>query len=143
MEGKDVLDVGTGPFCLLSRLALLNGAGSADAVEESGEAVEHALRIISAESRGKECEGLREMGVSLQLAFPEMAVEEPEGPSELQLRLQKRPEEEGKRRLRLFRGLSSDVALEKRRYDLVVHEILGHVASSEGAALAILDLCRC
>jgi hypothetical protein len=41
--------------------------------------------------------------------------------------------------LALVQGFSKDVHL-TGEYDLVIHEILGHVASSEGAAAAILDL---
>jgi hypothetical protein len=43
------------------------------------------------------------------------------------------------REMRLFHGFSSAVKLEGT-YNLVVHEILGHIASSEGVVAAILDL---
>jgi len=43
------------------------------------------------------------------------------------------------RQLRLFEGFSSDVHLSVG-YSLVVHEILGHIASSEGVVKVILDL---
>jgi len=41
--------------------------------------------------------------------------------------------------MRLFEGFSADVHLPKG-YNLIVHEILGHIASSEGVVRVLLDL---
>ena len=45
----------------------------------------------------------------------------------------------GRREVQLFQGLSSRVAL-PGAIDLIVHEILGHIASSEGVVLALREL---
>lgn len=44
--GKRVLDVGTGPFALLSCIALRAGAVSIDAIESNGKAVRHAIEMF-------------------------------------------------------------------------------------------------
>jgi len=45
----------------------------------------------------------------------------------------------GPSKLQIHKGFSSDVAL-TGKFDVLVHEILGHVASAEGVALTIADL---
>ena len=44
--GKEVLDIGTGPFCLLARLALGAGARSVTAVEHAENAVATAIEYL-------------------------------------------------------------------------------------------------
>lgn len=145
VAGRRVLDVGGGAFCLLSRLALRAGACSVDCVEQSKESVEHAIGIFKSEERGMECEGLQSIDASILEKFSDVSCDDRrDSPKENpQLRLSLRDVGQSiERELQLFQGLSSDVPL-GGGYNLVVHEILGHIASAEGVGAAILDLsCR-
>jgi len=138
---RKVLDVGGGAFCLLSRLALRANAGSVDCVEQNRGAVQHAIGVFKSEARGVECEGLREVGAGLVDSFSHVDCEDqPERPGNPQLSLSLRAGQHPcERELQLFQGLSSDVHL-SGGYSLVVQEILGHIASSEGVVGAILNL---
>ena len=157
-NGRRVLDVGTGPFCLLSRLALIAGAGSVDCVEHNGWAVEHAIDELWDEQRGYESREMWRASAGLLRYDISLRVHERSGASVALPRATLRltapvaaaapvavaevvgsATPERSRELRLFHGFSSAVKLEGT-YGLVVHEILGHIASSEGVVAAILDL---
>merc|ERR1711971_1066449 len=71
--GRQVLDVGGGAFCLLSRLALRAGACSVDCVEQSKTAVEHAIGIFKYEESGIECKGLRGINASILDKFSKVS----------------------------------------------------------------------
>eukprot|EP00746_Dinoflagellata_sp_MGD_P154957 gnl/MRDRNA2_/MRDRNA2_85131_c1_seq6.p1 gnl/MRDRNA2_/MRDRNA2_85131_c1~~gnl/MRDRNA2_/MRDRNA2_85131_c1_seq6.p1 ORF type:complete len:518 (+),score=85.28 gnl/MRDRNA2_/MRDRNA2_85131_c1_seq6:1-1554(+) len=139
--GRHVLDVGSGSFCLLSRLAIHAGAKSVDTVEQNGSAVEHAIDLFFRETCGREQKALRLVGASLvghDLCAKQHRHQE--GMLRLSLSYNKTSESESQS-LRLFEGFSTQVPL-AGAYNLVVHEILGHIASSEGAVDVILDLQR-
>eukprot|EP00931_Biecheleriopsis_adriatica_P107493 TRINITY_DN81837_c0_g1_i1.p1 TRINITY_DN81837_c0_g1~~TRINITY_DN81837_c0_g1_i1.p1 ORF type:complete len:452 (+),score=45.76 TRINITY_DN81837_c0_g1_i1:184-1356(+) len=139
--GRHVLDVGCGPFCLLSRLALLAGASTVDCVEENRRAVQHAIDLIKDEADGQMNINLSRIGASFmgyELSGRERTDSEWKGTPSLDLDVQ--VIRNGiHRKLQLFQGFSSDAPL-PGGYNLVVHEILGHVASSEGVVNAIRDL---
>jgi len=138
-QGLRVLDVGTGPFCLLSRQALLAGAVSVHCVEQSEKAVNHAIELFLDEVDGKECEEMCQIGASLT-SHASLRVHahrfQPGMPS---LSLTCKSHGSYQKSLQLFQGFSSDVPL-PGGYELVVHEILGHIASSEGAVDVLINL---
>lgn len=144
--GRRVLDVGAGAFCLLSRLALRAGASSVDCVEQSEASVEHAICIFKSEEKGIECEGLQGIGASVLEKFSDLSCNDgrdsPQKSRQLQLSL-RASGQSSERGLQLFQGLSSDVDVPLGGgYNLVVHEILGHIAGAEGVGAAISDLCH-
>eukprot|EP00746_Dinoflagellata_sp_MGD_P069888 gnl/MRDRNA2_/MRDRNA2_28594_c0_seq1.p1 gnl/MRDRNA2_/MRDRNA2_28594_c0~~gnl/MRDRNA2_/MRDRNA2_28594_c0_seq1.p1 ORF type:complete len:484 (-),score=56.58 gnl/MRDRNA2_/MRDRNA2_28594_c0_seq1:365-1816(-) len=143
-SGLRVLDVGAGPFCLLSRLALWAGAASVDCVEQSEEAVRKAIKLFLDEVESKECVEMCRTGTSFaSLASLRVYVhcyEDMPSSSVPSLSLTCRTHDSyQKSSLRLFQGFSSDVPL-PGGYDVVVHEILGHIASSEGVVDVIMNL---
>lgn len=227
-RGRQVLDVGSGPFCYLGRLALNAGAASVHAVEANEASAESAISMFQTEldeasdhaapkahephtAEGSDFEDyadrvrsmyyLRQSGAALKpsqiqsvvtecrqyardvrascshdeqlklldnsarpttgsvlavcpLALHPVAEEEKkaEHPTSnggsLRCRVSLRPDPVDCQQLRfqrhvatleVYQGLSTKLAL-PGQYDLVVHEILGHVASSEGVATAIADL---
>lgn len=142
-SARRVLDVGSGPFCLLSRLALRAGASSVDCVEQNQWAVEHAIDMFKAEAAQQENDvmcGIKASLVGYDLYGCEHA--EWEGKSRLSLFVGAPELLEGFpkfQKLQLFEGYSSEAPLQGG-YDLVVHEILGHIASSEGVVEALNNL---
>jgi len=136
-NGRHVLDLGCGPFCLLSRFALQAGALSVACVEQNPRAVKHAINIFKGEAEYEPCKGLNSIGASLHDYDLVVHTQREGGPSvSVSVSAEKKPY---RRTLHLFEGFSADVSLHGM-YDLVVHEILGHIASSEGVAHAITDL---
>jgi len=138
-KGLRVLDVGAGPFCLLSRQALLAGAASVDCVEQNEKAVTHAIELFLDEVDDRESEEMCLIGASLT-SHASLRVHahrfQPGMPS---LSLTCKLRDSYQRSLQLFQGFSSEVPL-PGGYDLVVHEILGHIASSEGAVDVLMNL---
>ena len=146
VAGKRVLDIGAGPFCLLSRLALQAGAWHVDAVEHSGPAAAAATALFAEECAGGSATGTRSAALTAVLdhglGLPVAAVANAVtvggvggggdgGGCTVAV--------ETGQTLALQCDLSTEAAL-TGCYDVVVHEILGHVASSEGVAAAIDDL---
>lgn len=136
---QKVLDVGCGPFCLLSRLALQAGARTVDSVEQSQQAVNYAITTFKDEASGVESDGLLKIGASL-VQYNLSGREHGDGNSALRLSVFLRSREPPfDSRLRLFQGFSSEAPL-PGGYSLVVHEILGHIASSEGVVGVLSNL---
>ena len=162
-RGRRCLDVGTGPFLLLARLCERAGASFVSCVEDSPSAVRLAIELLKREqlavhpeSRWAVDEDLdeecrqhlstirRTCGAllplrTLQLRSPH-APASPPLPAAL-ASTRGVAEERDATVLALYSGLSSVTAL-PGGIDLVVHEILGHVASSEGVVRAMREL-RC
>eukprot|EP00435_Cladocopium_sp_Y103_P002790 s4576_g1.t1 len=160
-----VLDVGSGAFCFLSRMALAAGAKEVHAVEVNHAAWNHATQLFQAEVRlsssgaGEFCSNLEEFDQdiqeSLQLVgrFPligreaqakELAVNASETTYGVTLSLGKQSDRsEVKRESKLLtQCASSSLATLAGPYQLVIHEVLGHIASSEGVAETIDGLVR-
>ena len=140
-RGGRALDVGSGPFCLLARLALAAGADEAVAVEASGRAVAEARRYCDDEAAGgralaRELEktAAARWGRDAAAAAPPRVTRVDATASGFVAALGR-----GKT-LEVVGGPSGDAAFAGRPFDVVVHEILGHVASAEGACRAIHDL---
>eukprot|EP00928_Gymnodinium_smaydae_P010321 TRINITY_DN13882_c0_g1_i3.p1 TRINITY_DN13882_c0_g1~~TRINITY_DN13882_c0_g1_i3.p1 ORF type:complete len:555 (+),score=141.25 TRINITY_DN13882_c0_g1_i3:687-2351(+) len=134
--GRSVLDIGTGPFCLLARLCLQAGAASAEAFEANPKSVDLAV----ARFRG-------EMEVPSWMALDGVSEVSDRGDSstgEPRLRVQLAGANGASaREFRVFQGMSDDTALQvSGGYTLLVHEILGDFAGTEGAAAVIADIHR-
>jgi len=193
--GLNVLDVGTGPFCLLSRLALGAGAKSVTAIEHAENAISSAIDFFRDEWRFTnrellaDYEGLRhtagaqwgrtDTGAQLALCSIKIgAAQQEEEADTARFRSQKEREYRRSkdtartdqtvhantmrafielkaddcadwRSLQLWQGMSFEVSpvlakelasADRRQFTMVVHEILGHIASAEGAVKAIQDL---
>ena len=174
--GKRVLDVGSGAFCLLGRLALKAGAALVHSVEQSPASVAYARKLFEMEMARVELpplQWLRRTPAALcpdrvQLLFPESPVRrweihvedaiagdrivheaelrdhEPESGylgscrGTVLLWPEADAEEEFPTSLELHEGLCADISL-PGEYDLVVHEVLGYMASSEGVVPTIRD----
>ncbi|CAE7691229.1 unnamed protein product, partial [Symbiodinium necroappetens] len=160
-KGKSVLDVGTGAFCLLARMALCSGASHVDAVEVNAKAVNHAAMLLRREVTMRNqsqnlTEGLQldeELSTSFPdippLAEPDASVKSLEAETTRQLDgaptepcytvLVRSPSVSS--RLRLYSGSLQSLHLQGP-YNLIVHELLGHIASSEGVAETLQTLRR-
>lgn len=202
--GRKAVDIGAGPYCLLSRLALNAGALAVDSIEQNGEFVAHALDTFGIESRGdhiapaigvlrsaagavvlstmfdvsldeivpvqdgvKEGHGLPRCRVTLTFKTgAHAAADNSPGSSDesddfsdgVTGALQGSSSDgeylddeeladamvseadDAVRWLRLHHGYSTACSSLAGPYELVVHEILGHVASAEGVVGAISDL---
>jgi len=165
-KGKRVLDVGSGPFLLLSRLAVHAGAAFVASVEDSATSVQMAVDLCQLEHQ-QQCSGSGADCVSTELLdalklLDGLSVRLPIHVWQLHRPTHRQPvldlhgcpcplatlvttstplSEEGDRaaELQIFHGLSSEVTL-PRTLDLIVHEVIGHVMSAEGAVLAIHEL---
>ena len=163
-RGRRCLDVGTGPFLLLARLCERAGASFVAAVEDSPAAVRLAIELLKREqlvahpeSRWAVDEDLdeeccqhlstikRTCGALLPLRTLQLQPPShpPAPPSPLlpTVLASTRGAAEGTDAtvLALYSGLSSATAL-PGGIELLVHEILGHVASSEGVVRAVREL---
>ncbi|CAE8630778.1 unnamed protein product [Polarella glacialis] len=192
-RGKTVLDVGSGAFCLLGRIALKAGALRVDTVESSVMAVVHAVDMFQLEISGQGAlfelvlndeeeaafkwlrylQSLETAGGAFDAYRMKLSIKQKMFPTRFggknvkegeddsdgwQLEalsktkvaardacctLQLFPEiglaEQPESFLQVYHGLSNEVDL-PGPYDVVVHEILGHVASCEGVSLTIADL---
>ena len=166
-RGRRCLDVGTGPFLLLARLCERAGASFVACVEDSPSAVRLAIELLKREqleahpeSRWEVDEDLdeecrqhlstirRTCGAllplrTLQLRRPQPPSHPPAPPSPLLPTVLASTRgvavETDATVLALYTGLSSRTAL-PGGIDLLVHEILGHVASSEGVVRAVREL---
>ena len=165
-----VLDVGSGAFCFLSRMALAAGAKEVHAVEVNHAAWSHATQLFQAEVRlsrssssssssaGEFYSNLeafdQDFQESLRMVsrFPligreaqakELTAHGSETTYALTLSLGKSERSEVRREIKLLThcGHSSSLAMEGP-YQLVIHEVLGHIASSEGVAETIDGLVR-
>ena len=156
-QGRTVLDVGTGAFCLLARMALAAGASQVDAVEVNPKAVAHAARLLHYEVARKSPTPAQDLHADEELAttaqlLPDLpSLGDPEahlsddapGFSREPPRASQGPHipcytlsvkrGSGASRLCLYSGSLESVRL-SGPYHLVVHELLGHIASSEGVA---------
>jgi len=133
--GRRVLDIGTGPYCLLACLCLGAGADSVDAVEGSERSVEMSLAGFQGT--------LSKAGVpSFPKAAPLDVVEVcTENGSSGGLRATVRCRGDPPQKLSVFQGMSSDKALALRGgYTMIVHEILGDFAGTENAAAVLADI---
>lgn len=163
--GRRVLDVGAGPFLLLGRLSQRSGASFVACVEHSRKSITLALEMLKREvneqlaSTGhgcwsvdedldEECEQhlrlLGQLGVRLslgQLRCPDVsacvAVAHTAG-ADVD-KGNEGPAADSGVVVALYHGISSSVAL-PGNIELVVHEILGHIASAEGVVKAIREL---
>lgn len=159
VKGKRVLDLGCGAFCLLARLALKAGAKNVDAVEHSEIAFLHAVALFQKEhldksnSRAGPAED-RDVDEAEAMLLHSMDCVDQSGASLRRRRIHVSMASEScdkqtvhmwsasdpkSSRLQLYSGLASEVAL-PGPYEVLVHEVLGHIASAEGAALAVADL---
>ena len=159
-KGKRVLDVGTGAFCLLARMALAAGAARVDAVEINEWVCGHAEKLLRREATMKNQEN--EEGLQLDADLSLTAKLLPEVPPLAQPGAQVcedtsgvSPDNSGKpcctisvirgnlpsSRLCLYSGSLQKSPL-SGPYELVVHELLGHVASSEGVVETLKTLQR-
>ncbi len=162
-----VLDVGSGAFCFLSRMALAAGASEVHAVEVNRLAWQHALQILKAEAdvyQGKpsklskpsggsrylkDCEDEIQDIKSLQSWFPMIGIECCDIHIE-DFTLESKPScrvslshlGERRKSILLTQHASSSSATFQGPYQLVIHELLGHIASSEGVAETIDDLLK-
>ena len=175
--GRRVLDVGSGAFCLLGRLALKAGAVLVHCVEQNFASVLYARELFKMEMAKMELPPLlwlRRTPAELcpdqmQLIFPssqasqsrrfQIHVEDQEARErsvhEVEWRdptlrqslgshcgtvlLWPDDADEFPASLELHQGLCEEIPL-PGEYDLVVHEILGYMASSEGVVPTIRDL---
>eukprot|EP00930_Biecheleria_cincta_P045070 TRINITY_DN31062_c0_g1_i1.p1 TRINITY_DN31062_c0_g1~~TRINITY_DN31062_c0_g1_i1.p1 ORF type:complete len:738 (+),score=97.73 TRINITY_DN31062_c0_g1_i1:178-2391(+) len=133
-HGRRVLDIGTGPFALWARLSLKNGAESVDAVEANIKSIKLAIDGFQAETSSN--------GVPEWALLNDAAVCEADGPDGLQMKLEVAGHSDAPpQELFLYHGLSSDATLGLRGgYTMLVHEILGDFAGTEGAAAAVNDI---
>lgn len=165
-----VLDVGSGAFCFLSRMALAAGAKEVHAVEVNRLAWQHALQILKAEAdvyhrdrpsklsaRGsrylKDCvdDEIEDIKESLQSSrFPLIGTECCDIHVE-DFTLESKPScrvsfshlgESGERRKSILLTQHASSSATQGPYQLVIHELLGHIASSEGVAETIDDLLK-
>ena len=165
-----VLDVGSGAYCFLSRMALAAGAKEVHAVEVNHAAWSHATQLFQAEvqlsgsstSNSSSAAGEQfdeDIKESLQMVsrFPligreaqakELTAHSSETSYAVTLSLKSERSEVNEARrygremtLLTHCGHSSSVATEGP-YQLVIHEVLGHIASSEGVAETIDGLVR-
>jgi len=123
------------PDCLES------GAKTVDCVEQNKFAVEHAIRLFKDEADGQMFKGLHDIGASLieyELSGQHHAESDRREKPRCTLSVEA-TQQPIYRALQLFQDFSSDAPL-PGKYNLVVHEILGHIASSEGVVKAIRDL---
>ena len=163
-QGKSVLDVGTGAFCLLARMALRTGASHVDAVEVNPKAVTHATKLLHHEVTMRNqsqhlIDGMQldeELCTSLPdippLAEPDASVSSLEAETTRQLgqldsgttapcyTVSVRSPAVSSR-LRLYSGSLQSLHLQGP-YDLIVHELLGHIASAEGVVETLQALRR-
>lgn len=165
--GRRMLDVGAGPFCLLSRISIRSGAKSVDSVESNERMVRYAMQSFEDEQFGREEPNIpfllppRPGGMSVQHTVGLRNADElpclaghrhnycdcnkdeylrgTVGLFHGDMKDNRHNRTEPAQRLRLYHGLSSKVPLEGQ-YEVVVHEILGHVASAEGVVSAMQDL---
>ena len=174
--GRRVLDVGSGAFCLLGRLALKAGAVLVHCVEQSSASMAHARELFQMEMARTESPPLlwlRRTPATLcpdqmQLMFPspevrrwEIHVEDAAAAERVVHEVEQHEEEtsdshssrgsycgtvllwpddeEFPTSLELHQGLCAEVPL-PGEYDLVLHEVLGYMASSEGVVPTIRDL---
>ena len=167
-----VLDVGSGAFCFLSRMALAAGAKEFHAVEVNHAAWSHATQLFQAEVRlssssssssaaGEFCSNLEEFDEdikeSLQMVSPfpligreaqakELTAHASETTYAVTLSLgnqSERSEVRSEIKLLTQCGHSGHSPSSLAGpYQLVIHEVLGHIASSEGVAETIDGLVR-
>eukprot|EP00438_Fugacium_kawagutii_P007677 Skav202218 [mRNA] locus=scaffold1756:73384:74427:- [translate_table: standard] len=143
-----VLDVGSGAFSFLSRMALAAGAREVHAVEVNSSAWKHAVQLLKTEAQdlGSDAKGSDAISASelrlLRLCpligkvTKELQTEGLEPTYELILL------NENKENKLVTKCASSFFATLEGPYDVVIHELLGHIASSEGVAETIHDLMR-
>ena len=174
---RRVLDVGSGAFCLLGRLALKAGAALVHCVEQSSASVAYSRELFQMEMAGVDLaplQWLRRTPAALpadkmQLLLPspsarrweihveDVAVQErmvhdtecqddrSDGSDSQHCSLRSTvllwPDDAGEFpcSLELHEGLCAEIAL-PGGYDVVVHELLGYVASSEGVVPTIKDI---
>jgi hypothetical protein len=186
------IDIGTGPFCLLSRIALGAGATSVTAIEHAKQAVGKAVAFFKDDyennagladrdglrgTAGEQWGTARQLGTRIQVVNLDIPpIQAWQRDDSRRRHDDSRKQREGHKRqrndftqatvklltqkeghghggsestLELLHGYSGDVspvlsaeilAGTRPQYNLVVHEILGHIASAEGAGLAIRDL---
>lgn len=166
---KSVLDVGTGAFCFLSRMALAAGARDVHAIEVNQNAWHHAVDLLSAEIRGESCAEIRcvqefpLIGIGTQvseeleseiykvtLATPEACdvqclLLHPVDAFKLEAPLRTtrpvRPSDPLRSLSQVTQRTSVTPVTPKTPYDVVIHELLGHIASSEGVCETMAALC--
>eukprot|EP00929_Paragymnodinium_shiwhaense_P080820 TRINITY_DN42176_c0_g1_i1.p1 TRINITY_DN42176_c0_g1~~TRINITY_DN42176_c0_g1_i1.p1 ORF type:complete len:773 (-),score=144.33 TRINITY_DN42176_c0_g1_i1:30-2231(-) len=142
-QGRRVLDIGTGPFCFLSRLCMLAGADTVEAIEASTRSVVAATEAF----RFEEASQGKHRGAAASKGVPEWAsldVREVAQSGGQQPTLQVGVKREGgseMQKLSLYHGLSTDTSLPlSGGYNMLIHEILGDFAGTEGAAAVVADI---
>lgn len=192
--GRRMLDIGTGPFCLLARLGLRAGALSVCAIEHCEEATYHALKLLEHEanrqlsrSENDRLDGVhagltRRFALHYAAAFAESTEHHkqhkhhhhhhdqhqqsrsardnnynhthfvpPKNSRRATVEAVLRPEVANNESttkqpvavvstLEFYQGFSSEVTPEGGAFSLVVHEVLGHIAGSEGALSVVQDI---
>lgn len=129
-RGRRGLEIGTGPFCILSRLCMRSGAASMDAIEASDKSMKSAVSGLQAEQAGLVADGVPEWA-TLTVSSVSEGEKQPVATAQLG----------NNQKLEFFHGLSTDPSLQlPGGYNLLVHEILGDLAGSEGAAAVLADI---
>ena len=132
-RNEKVLDVGTGAFCFLSRMALTAGAKEVYAVEVNDSAWRHAVQLCSAEVRQKKTDDL-EAVQRFPLVSPGIYANEELKEEVYRISLSKTESQQEQHLVLQLKDASTfcDTDATKGPFGLVIHELLGHVASSEG-----------
>jgi len=139
-RGRHALDIGTGPASLWARAALLYGAASAEAVENTESTVRTVMDGFAAEQEGVS-NGVVPSWVSLPVVETATTSDPETRGRRFSAKLQSDTPGAAAQEFRLYRGLSSDSSIGlSGGYTLIVHEILGDMAGTEGAAAVIADV---
>mmetsp|Transcript_66984 Transcript_66984/g.160472 ORF Transcript_66984/g.160472 Transcript_66984/m.160472 type:complete len:769 (-) Transcript_66984:85-2391(-) len=137
-KGRKAVDIGTGPVALLSRLCLLAGATSVDAVEVNSASVEKAYQGLDAEAHADS----KAMSAFALPPWASLEVADVRKHADVEVGLAvSSAMKQSKQQLDIYQGLSSDPELKlPGGYTMLVHEILGDQAGTEGAAMVLDDI---
>mmetsp|Transcript_51105 Transcript_51105/g.94571 ORF Transcript_51105/g.94571 Transcript_51105/m.94571 type:complete len:756 (-) Transcript_51105:83-2350(-) len=131
-KGRKVLDIGTGPVCLLSRLSLLGGAATVDAVEVNAKSVEKALETVRIEASAGSAPSLPPWAT---LEVNDVRTHDATVGKVVTV------DTKGNQQMDIYQGLSTNADLcLPGGYTMLVHEILGDQAGTESAAMVLDDI---
>ena len=163
-KGKHVLDVGTGAFCLLARMAVAAGAWQVDAVEINEGVATHAAKLLryEADRRNLNIQDAAAIDEELARTVPLLRHRHMPSLQVVESTLDSGCEPRGTRkdadvsscytvsalsggvlpsRICLYSSPLESASL-SGPYHLVLHELLGHIASSEGVMETLTALRR-